>query len=159
MRSPLLALALVSALACSADEPVELFEDELVIGRLDAEDAFEPYPRDPVDGHVLVEVELGFQGAWMAVLVAELPTAQVGRRVDFGCTIETEGWTSGNGDLLQDVLVEEDGVVHAPYLILGWWAEEATDALIRCEAKGVTRADITLVEARLIPEAKDEDSR
>lgn len=153
----LAALALLGALGCAAEaaQDPELVEGELLVGRLDADGQFSPSPVDPADGRVQLEVELGFQGAWMVVLVVAVPPAQIGRRVDFGCQIETEGWASAGG-LLQGVLVHDDGLLHAPFVILNWWDEEPTSAALRCEVRGSARWDLTTLDARLIPASPDE---
>lgn len=156
-RTTTLALGLASALCCAptcacVDAPVELFEGELVLGRLDADERFVAYALDEADGRLLVEVVRGYQGADMIVLVLELAPAHVGERVDFGCRVETQGWSSGTDALLHDVLVGPDGLAHAPFVILGWWAGEVSEATISCEVHGPTRADVTSLDARLLPE-------
>lgn len=135
--------------ACEA-VPIETFEGELVLGTLDASAQFVPYAMAE-DGPYLVEVVRGFQGADMVVLAVEVPAEHRGQRVDFACGIEAGHWSSNPEDTrLQDILVADDGLLYAPYVILGWWAGQATDASITCEVSGETRIDLTTIDARLI---------
>jgi hypothetical protein len=146
-------------LACpAADGPaepgeVETFEGELSLGRLSSDGTFEPYARDVASGRYFVDVVLGLQGAYMVVVAIELPEAQVGERVDYLCWLETDSWTSlANATELEGVLVGDDALLLAPYLILGWWEEQATDATLGCRVSGPTREDATSVEVRLTPQ-------
>ena len=156
MVPKLLAIALATAPTCGPEpiatsDPIAPIEGELAYGRLGPHGRFEPYAVDSASERVLVTVELGFQGAWMIAMVAALPPEYVGQRVDFTCVIETATWSSDRGELLEDVLVDADGLLHAPFMILSWWTQEPTDAEVRCEVHGSTRADVTRVDATLVP--------
>lgn len=149
--SPLLLVALLSACDEGERAPPPMFEGELVFGRLDATDAFTPYEPDTTTGALEVEVVRGFQGADMVVLTVELAPEYIGTRVDFRCWVETATWSSNSDMLLRDVLVGDDALLHAPYVILGWWEGVETDASIGCTVHGPTRADLTVLDARLAP--------
>jgi hypothetical protein len=151
MVRPILLASLIAVGACTAPEqPFETHENELVLGTLDAAQQFAPFVRDD-DGRYLVEVVLGPQGADMAVIVAELPAAHIGTRVDFSCWIETASWSShDNPPALHDLLVPANQLLYAPFLVLDEWSGQATDAVLSCEVSGPHRADITTLEARLV---------
>jgi hypothetical protein len=137
------------ALACV--EQLDSFENQLVLGTLDADHQFVPYSRDS-DGRYLVDVVRGLQGADMVVTVVELPAAYAGDRVDLSCWIETDDWSSREHELVLDgVLVPNDRQLYAPYLILGWWSGQPTEALLACETSGSQRMDLTTLDARLVP--------
>jgi hypothetical protein len=137
------------AAACEA-VPIETFEGELVLGTLDASAQFVPYAMAE-DGRYMVEVVRGFQGADMVVMAVEVPAQHRNQRVDFACGIEAGHWSSNSEDTrLQDILVGNDGLLYAPYVILGWWDGLATDVSVTCEVSGETRIDLTTIDARLI---------
>lgn len=139
-------------MACSAPEPFETHEDELVLGTVDEDQQFVPFV-DAEDGRYLVEVVRGAQGADMVVLIAELPSVHIGDRVDFTCWIETASWSSAdNPPVLRDLLVPEDALLYAPFLILDEWSGQPTDAALGCEVTGSQRADITTLDVRLVPQ-------
>lgn len=136
------------AVACSP-EPVETFEGELVLGTINQSADFVPYAMTD-DGAYVVEVVRGIQGADMIVMAIEVPAEHRGQRVDFACGIEAKDWSSNPEDArLRDVLVGNDGLLYAPYVILGWWTGEATDCSVTCEVSGENRIDLTTIDARL----------
>lgn len=141
-------LLAASAVACEA-APIETFEGELMLGTLDANAQFVPYGMAD-DGAYLVEVVRGIQGADMVVMTIELPAEHRGQRVDFACEIEVGDWSSNpEAARLQDILVGNDGLLYAPYVILGWWDGQAADASVTCQVSGPTRIDLTSIDARL----------
>jgi hypothetical protein len=136
------------AAACDA-MPAETFEGELVLGTLSASTTFVPYMLVEDDAYE-VEVVRGIQGADMVVMVVEVPPEHRGQRVDFACGIATDDWSSNPEDTrLQDILVANDGLLYAPYVILGWWSGQATDVRITCEVSSPIRIDLTTIDARL----------
>jgi hypothetical protein len=123
-----------------------------VLGTVDADQPFVPFERDADDRYV-VEVVRGPQGADMVVLIAELPSVHIGDRVDFTCWIETASWSSAdNPPVLRDLLVPEDALLYAPFLILDVWTGQPTEAVLGCEVTGSQRADITTLDVRLVPQ-------
>jgi hypothetical protein len=151
MRRSFMLLACLAACAAACEAvPIETFEGELVLGTLDASAQFVAYAMAD-DGVYVVEVVRGFQGADMVVMAVEVPAEHRGQRVDFACGIEAGHWSSNPDDTrLQDILVANDGLLYAPYVILGWWDGQAIDASVTCEVSGETRIDLTTIDARLV---------